>query len=77
MKSLNDIKPYDISYERMEFLGDAILDLVVVEYLYAQFPNANSGELSSMKSSIVNNKSLSLVAMYYDLDKFLLIGDEQ
>ena len=44
MKQLNDIKPYDISYERMEFLGDSILDMVVVEYLYKKYPKANSGE---------------------------------
>lgn len=76
MKQLNDIKPYDISYERMEFLGDAILDLTIVEYLYQTYPHINSGEFTSMKSAVVNNKALSLVAMYYDFDEFMLIGHE-
>ena len=44
--------------ERMEFMGDAILGYVVTEYLFAQFPEKNAGELSAMKSRIVSADEL-------------------
>ena len=47
------------SNERLEFLGDAILDSIVAEYLFDKFPNKDEGLLTRMKSKIVNRKSLN------------------
>ena len=45
-------KPYN--NERLEFLGDAVLNLIVGEYLYTKFPKSNEGELSKIRASLVN-----------------------
>jgi ribonuclease-3 len=51
-----------LSNERMEFLGDAILNLVVAEYLYAHFPGAHEGELTKTRSRLVNKRALTAYA---------------
>ena len=50
------------SYERLEFLGDAVLELVISELLYRQFPDANEGQLTKARSSLVKGKVLAGVA---------------
>lgn len=50
------------SNERLEFLGDAILDAVVAEYLFQRFPGEDEGYLTKIKSKIVNRKTLSEIA---------------
>jgi len=60
--------------ERMEFLGDAILGLVVTDYLYQQFPDAREGELSRMRSHIVRGESLAEVAKQLELGADILLG---
>jgi ribonuclease III len=62
-------KPYN--NERLEFLGDAVVDLVVAEYLYNKFPNAKEGELSKTRASIVNEKGLSEIAGKISLGEHL------
>lgn len=47
-----------VSYERLEFLGDAVLGLVVAEHLYRLFPDADEGELTRIKSSVVSRTAL-------------------
>ena len=59
------------SYERLEFLGDAILDMVVMEFLFFKFPRAKPGSLSKMKSEVVNNKFLAYIATQLKLYFFL------
>lgn len=49
----------DYSNERLEFLGDAILDSITAEYLFLKFPNNDEGSLTKLKSKIVNRKTLS------------------
>lgn len=49
------------SNERLEFLGDAILDSVVAEYLYEKFPNEDEGYLTKIKSKVVNRRTLGAV----------------
>lgn len=51
-----------INNERLEFLGDAILDAVISDYLYNKFPYEDEGFLTQMRSKIVNGKSLSKIA---------------
>ena len=57
--SSGDIKDDIESNERLEFLGDAILDAVVAEYLFKKFPGNDEGYLTKLKSKIVNRKTLS------------------
>lgn len=52
----------DMSYERLEFLGDAILGMVVARYLYERYPDQSEGFLSQMRTKIVNGKMLGSLA---------------
>ncbi len=60
--------------ERLEFLGDAVLDLVISEHLIALYPLSSEGDLSKMKSRIVSEVTLARVAKRLDVGKFLLLG---
>lgn len=60
--------------ERLEFLGDAVLELIVTDYLYASFPDKPEGELTSWRAALVNSKMLSMVAREMDLNDFLLLS---
>lgn len=63
------------SNQRLEFLGDAVLDLIISEYLYRRFPDSPEGELSSTRSRIVNRKALAGFARTMELGKGLLVGE--
>lgn len=60
--------------ERIEFLGDAILGLIVSDYLFKNYPLIDEGELSKMKASLVCEGSLAKGANSIKLGKFLLLG---
>ncbi len=60
--------------ERLEFLGDAVLDLVITHILMEQFPKTREGDLSRMRATIVNESQLSLVAQRLNLGQHLLLG---
>ncbi len=62
-------KPYN--NERLEFLGDAVLDLVVAEFLYNKFFQKNEGILSKMRASLVNEKSFYKLAMSIHLGDYI------
>jgi ribonuclease-3 len=57
----------DTSNERLEFLGDAILDAVIAEYLYQRFPAEDEGYLTKIKSKVVSRKSLGEIAETMEL----------
>lgn len=59
--------------ERLEFLGDAVLELVVTEYLYTHYPNPE-GELTNWRASLVNAKMLSEIARDLGLDDYLYLS---
>ncbi len=61
----------DTSNERLEFLGDAILDAVVADYLYTKYPDAEEGELTQMKSRIVSRSNLNSIAQTLGIDKLI------
>ena len=63
-----------MSNERLEFLGDSILGMVVAEYLYRNFPNRPEGDLTRMRADMVCETSLMLVAEKVDLGRHLLLG---
>lgn len=60
--------------ERMEFLGDAVLELVITEYLYEKFPDRPEGELTSLRASLVNANMLGAVAGDLGFNNFLLLS---
>jgi len=62
------------SNERLEFLGDSILGMVVAEYLYRNFPNRPEGELTRMRADMVCETSLAAVADKLKLGEYLLLG---
>lgn len=64
----------EINNERLEFLGDAVLELIVTDYLYKTFPLFNEGKLSQIRSLIVSAKFLSSFAQSLGIDKILLLG---
>lgn len=65
-------KPYN--NERLEYLGDAVLDLVVGEYLYNKFPTANEGSLSKIRASLVNEKGFTRLAESLGLGEHIMIS---
>lgn len=62
------------SNERMEFLGDAVLDLVICEALYLRFPNLLEGDLTKIKSAVVSRRTCAEVALETGLAELLIIG---
>lgn len=62
------------SNERMEFLGDAVLGIVVCELLYEQLPDAMEGELTKIKSAVVSRRSCASAAERLDLTRWLVLG---
>jgi ribonuclease-3 len=65
-------KPYN--NERLEFLGDAVLDLVVGEYLFKKFPDFHEGNLSKLRASIVNEKGFQKFAKELNLGECIYIS---
>lgn len=63
-----------INNERLEFLGDAVLDLIVGEYLYHKFSTQSEGDLSKLRASLVNEDSLAKIAKELKLGEFLYLS---
>ncbi len=61
--------------ERLEFLGDAVLELTVSDYLYRKFPNRPEGELTRMRAAIVQTRSFSTFAREAHFDKYIKLGN--
>ena len=60
--------------ERLEFLGDAVLDVVISDLLLETFPEATEGHLSKMRAAVVNEKTLAQVALSIHLEQVLRLG---
>ncbi len=60
--------------ERLEFLGDAILDVIVSDILLESFPNANEGQLSKMRAAVVNEKTLAQLAKSIQIQDCVRLG---
>ena len=65
------------SNERMEFLGDAVLNCLVTEHLYRLYPHTSEGHLSKVKSLIVSRKILGEIALSIHLGQYLLFGKSE
>jgi len=63
------------SYERLEFLGDSVLDLIVTEILFERFPNETEGFLTKLRAKIVRGETLADLSKSLKLDELIQIGD--
>ena len=70
----NCIQLQDKSYERLEFLGDAVLEIIVTEYLFVKYPDTLEGEMTSWRASLVNTKMLSETAQEFGFNDFPLLS---
>ncbi|MBI5621315.1 ribonuclease III [Candidatus Falkowbacteria bacterium] len=71
---LNENPGFELDHnERLEFLGDAVLELVVTQYLYTHYPNPE-GELTNWRAALVNAKMLAQLAKASELDKYLYLS---
>jgi ribonuclease-3 len=68
-------QPYN--NERLEFLGDAVLDLIVGEYLFDRFPSYNEGHLSKMRASLVNEGGFTLLAKHIGLGDAIFLSNAE
>lgn len=60
--------------ERLEFLGDAVLELVVTEYLYEHYPSTQEGEMTNWRAALVNANMLSGITNEFDLNAHMLLS---
>jgi ribonuclease-3 len=61
--------------ERLEFLGDALLGMLIAEYLFEHFPTADEGQLTRTRASLVNRESLAEIARSIELGSHLILGE--
>ncbi|MCX7641449.1 MAG: ribonuclease III [Elusimicrobiales bacterium] len=73
-KSYSSERKLSYSNERLEFLGDSVISLIVVEYLINKFPTKNEGYLSRIKSHIVSTKNLFKWAKTLSLEKYIKLS---
>ena len=64
----------DVSYERLEFLGDAVLQLAVTRHLYDTYEDLAEGELAKVRAAVVNQKALATVARQLGIGDYMLLG---
>lgn len=65
------------SNERLEFLGDAVMDLIVAEFLCDKFPKINEGELSKIRAAMVNEESFAKLANFINLGENLFLSESE
>ncbi len=65
------------SYEKLEFLGDSILEFVTSEYIYTNFPNLKEGEMTKVRAMVVCEESLAQVAKLHNFSDFLRLGKSE
>lgn len=70
----NEVRNGKTSNERLEFLGDSVLSVIVADYLFKNFKNTPEGELTKLRASLVCEKSLCAFSRQIDLGKFLKLG---
>ena len=66
----------ECSNERLEFLGDSVLNLVVANYLYDRFPDSEEGFLTKMRTKLVNGQMLAVLSEKIGLDRYVLISKQ-
>ena len=72
---LNEHRGYDLGHnERLEFLGDAVLELISTHFLYVTYPESHEGELTAFRAALVNAVTLSDVASALGMNDYLLLS---
>jgi ribonuclease-3 len=61
--------------ERLEFLGDSVLNCTIAKYLFENYPDSPEGDLSRLRSNLVNQQTLAILAQQLNLGEHLLLGD--
>ena len=72
----NDL-PFELCNERLEFLGDAVLKLVISNYLYKRFPEYKEGDMSQIRSNVVSDETLYKISEKINLKNHILLGDAE
>ncbi|HEY9623915.1 MAG TPA: ribonuclease III [Crinalium sp.] len=62
----------EANYERLEFVGDAVIRLAAAEFLFSSFPEADEGEMAAIRSVLVSDRTLAQIAESYGLDRYLI-----
>jgi ribonuclease III len=62
------------NYERLEFVGDAVVKLAAAEFLFNQYSELSEGQLSAIRSVLVSDRTLSQIALHYDFERYLRVG---
>ncbi len=75
--ALHDKDGHSIDNERLEYLGDAVLDIVLADFLFKKFPYEDEGFLTQMRSKVVNRKQLSLLVESIELDKLVKLDQKR
>ena len=73
LRFLNDTE-YNSSYERFEFLGDSVLNLIIANYIFRKYPDKEEGYLTKIRTKLVNGKTLALLAKNLNFNQFLVIS---
>ena len=73
----SSVKDKKLSNERLEFLGDAVLELVVTEFLINNYPTIDEGKLSKIRAASVNTQALSKIARKLNLSKYIIVGKSE
>lgn len=72
---LNENPSWPVGHnERLEYLGDAVLELVVTEYLYEHYPSTPEGEMTNWRAALVNANTLSAITQEFDLNDHMLLS---
>lgn len=72
---INEHPEFKLSHnERLEFLGDAVLEIIVTEHLFNNFPDTAEGDLTNWRASLVNSKMLAKIAEDIDLEKHIYLS---
>ncbi len=69
--NLRDEHGHLYNFERLEFLGDSVLSLVIAEYLFQKYPGKKEGQLTDIRAKVVSRKSLNRIGRQWQLRKFL------
>ena len=64
----------ELNNQRLEFLGDSILSMVMSDYLYNNYPAANEGDLTRIRSNLVKEAPLALIARSYEIQQGIILG---
>lgn len=65
---------FNYDYERLEFLGDAVVSVVIAKYLYERYPNENEGFLTKMRTKLVNGEMLAFLSDKLNFGEFVIIS---